>query len=172
MAKDSFLLYTEWGEQINKLSDEQAGLLIKSIFAYKDGKEVPSLDPMTEMCFSVLKSTIDRDAEKYDEICEKRREAGKKGGQANGSKCKQMQANANFAKHYDNDNEYEYEYDNKTSSHGLIDTRARVREEEDDFDDEWDPDKMITTTDGKQIRLGDVRFGKTIKQRQAEAGRG
>lgn len=170
MAKDSFLLYTEWGEQINKLSDEQAGLLIKSIFAYKDGKEVPSLDPMTEMCFSFLKSTIDRDAEKYDEICEKRREAGKKGGQANGSKCKQMKANANFVKHYDNDNEYEYEYDNKTSSHGLIDTRARVREEDDDFDDGWDPDRLITTTDGKQIRLGDVHFGKTIKQIKAQGG--
>ena len=78
-----------------------------------------------------------------------------------------MIANANFAKHYDNDNEYEYEYEHdskkKKSSHGLIDTRARVREDDDDFDDGWDPDKMITTTDGKQIRLGDVHFGKTIK---------
>jgi hypothetical protein len=111
MAKDSFLMYSEWGEQLNKLSDEQAGTLIKNIFAYKTGTEAPQMDSMTEMCFSFIKSQIERDSFKYDEICEKRREAGRKGGKANGSKCKQMQANANFAKHYDNDNDNDNEYE-------------------------------------------------------------
>lgn len=111
MAKDSFLLYTEWGEQISRLSDEQAGRLIKNIFAYKSGTQAPDMDDMTYMCFSFLKSQIDRDAEKYNATCEKRREAGRKGGKANGSKSKQMEANAFFAKHYDNDNEYDNDYD-------------------------------------------------------------
>ena len=88
MAKDSFVMYAEWGEQINKLSNEQAGLLVKSIFAYKTGMVLPELDPMTEMCFSFLKSTIERDSERYDEICERRREFGQKGGQASASKRK------------------------------------------------------------------------------------
>lgn len=167
MAKDSFLLYTEWKNQIKRLSNEQAGILIKNLFAYKTGTDLLPMEDMTDMCFSFLQSQIDRDAEKYDEICEKRREAGRKGGQANGSKSKQMQANANFAKHYDNDNEYENEYENDNEKRKMNDecmiTRRRAKANEDFDDGVWDPDELITTTDGTQIRLGDVHFGETVK---------
>lgn len=109
MAKDSFVLYTEWGEQVNKLTDEQAGILFKNLFSHKGDKGLLPMEGMAEMCFSFFKSQMDRDATRYDGICEKRREAGRKGGK---SKSKQMLPNANFVKHYDNDNEYEYENDN------------------------------------------------------------
>ena len=141
MAKDSFLMYTEWGEQIAKLTDEQSGILIKNIFAYKTGGNAPEMDAMTEMCFSFLKSQIDRDSEKYDEICEKRREAGRKGGKANGIKSKQMQANANFVKHYDNDNEYE-----------------------DDNDDDYDDDYDLSHESSSKTRLFEPRVKLRLKK--------
>ena len=166
MAKDSFVMYAEWGEQINKLSDEQAGLLVKSIFAYKTGMVLPELDPMTEMCFSFLKSTIERDSERYDEICERRREFGQKGGQASASKRKQKVAKGSKSKHYDNeydndhdnDHDNDDDYDDDTSS-----SRARMRENEDFDDGVWNPDELVTTKDGTQIRLGDVHFGNTVR---------
>ena len=115
MAKDSFVLYTEWGEQVNKLTDEQAGILFKNLFSHKGDKDLLPMEGMAEMCFSFFKSQMDRDATRYDGICEKRREAGRKGGK---SKSKQMLPNANFVKHYDNDNEYEYENDNDNDDDG------------------------------------------------------
>jgi hypothetical protein len=148
------------------LSDEQAGLLVKSIFAYKAGMVLPELDPMTEMCFSFLKSTIDRDSERYDEICERRREFGQKGGQASASKRKQKEAKGSKSKHYDNeyDNDHDNDHDNDDDhDDDTSSSRARMREDEDFDDGVWNPDELVTTKDGTQIRLGDVHFGKTVK---------
>jgi hypothetical protein len=97
--KNAFLLYKNHAEIFEKLSDEQAGKLIKAIFEYERTGIMPELEPLLDMAFTPIKQTIDIDAEKYAQKVEKRREAGSKGGkqrvanQANATFAKQTQAN-------------------------------------------------------------------------------
>lgn len=113
MKKDSFVLYTEYIEQIELLSMEQRGILLTAIFAYVSDAELPDMDGITKMAFAFIKSRIDKDTEKYAKTIEKRKEAGKLGGRpkANGFSEKQekaKKANGFSEKQnnpvYDNDN--------------------------------------------------------------------
>lgn len=113
MKKDSFVLYTEYIEQIELLSMEQRGILLTAIFAYVSDAELPDMDGISKMAFAFIKSRIDKDTEKYAKTIEKRKEAGKLGGRpkANGSSEKQekaKKANGFSEKQnnpvYDNDN--------------------------------------------------------------------
>lgn len=78
--KKSFILYTEYQEQINMMTDEQAGQLMKAIFAYESGQEVNVTDQVVMMLWSIMKRRLDIDNEKYDKKCEANQENGKKGG--------------------------------------------------------------------------------------------
>ena len=76
MKKKSFLLYVDSAPQINLLSDEEAGQLIKSIFQYVEyGEELETDNRVLAMTFAVFKSQLDRGLEKYESICKKRTEA-------------------------------------------------------------------------------------------------
>lgn len=97
MAKDSFILYTEQKEVIDKLSDEQAGKLIKAIYEYVETGQMPKLDALLEIVIIPFKQNIDRNANKYEETKKKRSEAGKIGAEVK-KQMKAKQANANFAK--------------------------------------------------------------------------
>lgn len=127
--KDSFLLYTEIVEQVDLLTDEQAGKFIKAVLHYKAGTELPQMDGVTAMVFAFVRQKLDRDAKKYDEVCEKHRQAGAKGGRpkkANGSDENQEKPNG-FLKTKNNqekhDNEHEHEHDNE---HGNNKTLKRT----------------------------------------------
>ena len=95
---DSFVLYTNYIDQIELLDDAQRGRLLTAIFAHAAGQDIPELDGITSMCYSFIASQMDRDKQKYDETVEKRRKAGRKGGQANASNTVEEEANASFAK--------------------------------------------------------------------------
>lgn len=91
--KNSFLLYTDYYEQIELLNIEQRGILLTAIMAYQLDNELPDMDAITKMCFSFISADMRRNNEKYAEVIEKRREAGRKGGK----KTQANQANAYFA---------------------------------------------------------------------------
>ena len=78
--KMSFILYGSYEEQLNMLTDEQAGKWIKAIYTYVRTGEKHSDDPLVAMLLSVAGHQLDIDARKYAESKERRREAGKKGG--------------------------------------------------------------------------------------------
>lgn len=126
--KDSFILYTAQRAVIDKLSDEQAGKLIKAIYAYAENGLEPDLDPTLDLVFTSFKVALDIDKKKYEETCKARASAGSKGGkqrvanQAKGSKIKQKVANQA-------DYDYEYEYDNELN----INSPSAVETSEDDF---------------------------------------
>ena len=80
MEKASFLMYLDYEEQFNLLTDEQIGKLIRAIFIYENTGEVEELDGMLKMAFSFIKTQLDRDREKYQARCEKNKENAKKGG--------------------------------------------------------------------------------------------
>ena len=97
--KDGMILYSSYIEKFKKLSDEQFGQLIRLIFQYQIDGVVPSIeDTAISLAFDVAKFDLDRNNKKYEEICEKRREAGSKGGLAKASNSKQMLANASNSK--------------------------------------------------------------------------
>ena len=77
--KNSFILYQDYEQHIQLLTDEQAGKLLKAIFAYNQG--IPfDLDPVTKMAFSFIKAGLDRDNEKYQSILNRNKNNGLKGG--------------------------------------------------------------------------------------------
>lgn len=78
--KKSFIMYLDYEEQFNMLSDAELGVLIRAIIEYEKTKEIPKLDGIVKMAFSFIKGQLDRDREKYDEKCRKNRENGLKGG--------------------------------------------------------------------------------------------
>lgn len=80
MDKSSFLIYLDYQEQFDLLTDEEAGRLIKAIIKYEKTGEIPRLDGMLKMAFSFIKTQLDRDREKYNQKCEKNRENAKRGG--------------------------------------------------------------------------------------------
>lgn len=78
MNKKSFVLYADQKEIIDELDDEQAGKLFKAIYEYNaTGKT--SLTGILKSVFTSFKITFDRDEKKWEDIKQKRSEAGKRG---------------------------------------------------------------------------------------------
>lgn len=77
----SFIQYLDTAKQWELLSDSQAGVLIKALFRYcATGEQLQTDDGKLEMAFSFMTAQIDRDSAKWEKTCERRAEAGKKGG--------------------------------------------------------------------------------------------
>lgn len=86
MAKDSFILYDIYGEQIKLLSDVESGQLLKAIFAHRTGEELPTMSTAAKILFVGIRAKMEQDNAKYIEICEKRAtggQFGKLGGRPN-----------------------------------------------------------------------------------------
>ena len=104
--KDSFILYTDQRAVIEKLTDEQAGKLIKAIYQYTEEGTMPELDTLLEIAIIPIKQNIDKNNEKWEEERQKRSEAGRLGGlkkaknQQSTSSTKQNQAELSNAKEY------------------------------------------------------------------------
>lgn len=78
--KDSFMLYANALDVLDLLTDEQCGQLFRAIRDYVVGKELQELDQATRIAFCSIKNQLDRDREKYEAICEKNKESGRRGG--------------------------------------------------------------------------------------------
>ena len=63
----------------DKLSDEQAGKLIKHIFSYC-ADENPEAEFIIDIAFESIKQTLKRDLKKYNVFVDKQRINGSKGG--------------------------------------------------------------------------------------------
>lgn len=78
--KKSFLVYMDCEQHLQLLSNEERGKLFMALFGYAKRGEIPKFDGMLKMAFSFIKAQMDRDAEKYEAICERNRANGIKGG--------------------------------------------------------------------------------------------
>lgn len=96
--KDSFVLYTKYLNQVEKLDIEQRGVLFTAILRYAAGESIPNMDSVTEMLWSIIEDQLQIDFEKYQKTCNARKEAGSRGGKARDKQNEANQANANFAK--------------------------------------------------------------------------
>lgn len=119
IKKPSFLVYYDNEVIVLRLSDEEAGMLFKSLFPYGRKEIKPDFDesPALAMAFDILSMAIDRDKERYITRCETNRENGRKGGLAKAINSKRSLPNgkqglANLAdKDMDRDKDKERDMD-------------------------------------------------------------
>jgi len=89
--KRSFVLYSDQYEVFKALSNDQAGMLIKHVLSYVNDENPKLNDPILNIAFIPIKQQLKRDLKRWELVREKRKEAGRKGGEA-------KKANAKFAK--------------------------------------------------------------------------
>jgi hypothetical protein len=78
IGKKSFLLYTDQREVFEELSDEDAGKLIKHIFAYVNDEDPTTEDKLLKVAFLPIKTQLKRDLKTWENKQEQRKDAAKK----------------------------------------------------------------------------------------------
>ena len=78
--KKSAIIYSDWIEQFESLSDEEAGKLIKHLMRYINDLNPKAPDRMTELLFIPIQQCINRDKAKWNERAKRSRTNGHKGG--------------------------------------------------------------------------------------------
>ena len=174
MAKDSFVMYTKYEEQISLLTDAQAGVLLRAMLKYQSGQDLPQMDGMTQMAFAFIKQQIDFDNQKYDAMCEAKREAGKLGaeyGKLGGRPTKRVQT-AKTAKGVSKtpqglsktaktpDNEYDNDNDNDITP---LFISPQSGDEKKPFEDDFFAKYPRYAKDRKKMR-GDVDYKRLIEE--------
>ena len=138
MRKDTFIFYMQWLRTMEdaQLTNAERSRLIDAIVTYADTGTTPTLPRLLMAIFSPIKTTIDKDAEKYAKILAVSRENGAKGGRP--KKPEKTEKNpvgySGFSEktektqsaHYDNDNDN----DNVNDNVFVYDAGATAPEEE------------------------------------------
>lgn len=79
-GKKSFLMYADQIDLVEMLPDELAGRLFKVIMQYVNDKN-PEVDDLTlKLAFEPIKKQLKRDLKRYEDIVERNRKNGAKGG--------------------------------------------------------------------------------------------
>lgn len=72
MAKNSLVLYYDYEEKFEFLTDEQLGKLMRLVFHYEKTQELPEFDdPAVRVAFGVVKYDLDQNRAKYEQQCER-----------------------------------------------------------------------------------------------------
>ena len=100
----SFIIYKEWEECVDELSDEEAGKLFKALFDFASRGENTVLNDCAKFTCMFIKRAIERDGEKWEKVCKARSDAAK-------AKHDKKENSANAAKATDKDKEKEKEKD-------------------------------------------------------------
>ena len=93
-GKNAVIVYKDWITTFDKMSDEEAGRLIKHFFKYVNDMNPQAPDRVTELLFEPIKQTLKRDLLSWEEKRENRANAGRLGGLA---KANKYLANASIA---------------------------------------------------------------------------
>lgn len=79
-GKKKVIFYTNWADTFKKLSNEEAGKLIKHFCGYIKDEDPEPEDRLTELLFDPIKDTLKRDLKRWEERSERNRINGQKGG--------------------------------------------------------------------------------------------
>lgn len=120
-AKDNVIFRRSWWQSMKNLPSDARLALYDTICKYAFDGVVPEYDPMSavSVSFSFIKQDIDSAKEKYQSICKKRAEAGKKhsGNQytngTNGTSVPKMEQNGTNGTDNDNDNDNDNDIENE-----------------------------------------------------------
>lgn len=122
MEKKSFLMNVDYEEQLEDLTNEELGILMRAIFKYeKDGTE-PKFSGLLKMAFAFIKENLNRNREKYDKRCETSAINGAKGGRPRNEKPNSKpNEKPKKPKKADNDNEDDNEYEDDNDNEDVVD---------------------------------------------------
>ena len=87
MKRDNILFYKNWWETIKTLPKEKQFETVMAIMDYAFNDVMPA-DAMVSFATAFIREKLDRDTSRYNAICEKRKEGGKRGGLASATKRK------------------------------------------------------------------------------------
>lgn len=76
--KKSFILHYDSLSVIDKMTDDQTGKLLRMMKSYHNGRDYICSDFAVELVFEQFKNQFDRDLIKYNNICERNSNNGKK----------------------------------------------------------------------------------------------
>jgi len=113
--KSSFVFYQKYKKQFDKLSDEEAGQLIKALFAYNEDNKLV-LRGKLEGYFEIIKDDIDSCYESYQETCSKNRNNINKRWaeyRKNNNSTKDTTVYHRIPLNYDSDNDNDNDNNNK-----------------------------------------------------------
>lgn len=79
-GKKSIIVYADWIKKFEKLTDEEAGRLIKHFFRYVNDENPIAPDRITELSFIDIEQSLKRDLIKWEKRAQRSRENGKNGG--------------------------------------------------------------------------------------------
>ena len=169
--KIAFLLYYDWEKLFVSLdNDEDAGILIKALFAYVKRGEVAQFKGALKTAFTFIIDKIDHDSEKWADTCEKRRNAAKKrwddmqSMQMHANACNSMQNMQMHARVGDNDYDNEYDYDNDYDNDNI----NNIKGEKATKTKETDLEKIICEySDNEELQQALLFFVKTRKALKA-----
>lgn len=102
-------------KELDLLTDEQTGKLLKALLRYAENGEEPDFSDDKAICvmFSMMKKQVDRDFGKYQELCDRRSEAGKKGGAPKGNQNARKSSNSSKTSEDNDKDENKNKDDNK-----------------------------------------------------------
>lgn len=75
--RESFIFYKEWKDAIADLPNDVRLEIYEAIIEYGTSGKIPALKPIANVAFNFIKTGIDRNSERYNEVVESRRKAGK-----------------------------------------------------------------------------------------------
>ncbi len=104
----SFIIYKEWEECVDELSDEEAGKLFKALFDFAARGENETLSDCVKFTFMFMKSTLERDGKKWEGVCKARSDAAK--AKYDNDEIYANAANAANATDKEKEKEKEYDY--------------------------------------------------------------
>lgn len=139
MAKNSFVIYHNYRDTLEDLTDEQVGILFRAILDYEIDKKEPNFNGELKMAFRFIKKDLDLNSDKYTSICERNRMNGLKGGRPKNPKNPngflKTQDNPEKPKKADNDNEYDNEYDYDIDYDNIEESKKERKEENNNIND-------------------------------------
>lgn len=98
-VRKRFLLYYDWENLIQDMSDSDIASLTKWIFRYQNTWEISDMTYWAKLAFSFMRPVFDEDRKDWEEVREVRRKAWSEWWKAKASKLKQNVANASTTKH-------------------------------------------------------------------------
>lgn len=124
--KNSFLIYYEYKDILEDLTNEEVGILFRALFDYEIKEVEPQFIGLMKMAFRVIKGNLDRDKNKYDKRCETSAQNGRLGGRPKKptENLKKPNSKPKKPKKADNDNVTDTENDNDDDN--VTDTDAET----------------------------------------------
>ena len=135
--KSSFLIYLDYKEQFELLTDEELGQLLRAIMLYEETGKITELSGMLKMAFSFIRTQLDRDRDKWEGTKNKRSEAGKKG----------------MANRWNNKNNEVITEDNKNNN--VINDITRITKITDNVNEEVNDNVKVDVNEDEKVEVKD-----------------